>query len=151
MKKKKEGEFQDLARFVQQRIVDAGSKCEVCGREESIYLPLHVHFIDRNPKNMKEENIAVFCTGCGGNFIRSNPEGLSTRGGLWAFAINRGLYRNLIKERLKEEKNARRRGKCKSSSPPSASTGGRSKSDEPPRLSSRKGPRRGGGRGSNRR
>lgn len=59
-------------------------------------MPLEVYFIDRNPENRKECNLAVFCPFCRKQFQSANPEGLTVKNGLFAFAVNRDLYQKKL-------------------------------------------------------
>lgn len=96
MKKKKLDKIKDHPDFIVETIDAAGRKCELCQKGEGPFLPLSVHFIDRNPKNREKKNLAVLCPPCKKCFTITNPEGLSIQGGLYAFAVNRGLYKGLI-------------------------------------------------------
>lgn len=125
MPKKKRTPGQKAGDWTEKIIKQAGYRCEVCHQPETRYLPLHVHFIDRHPKNRAKKNLAVFCTGCGRNFAVANPEGLSTSAGLWTFALNRDLYKGMIKPVSGVDPSPAGGSKRKSSSPRSTATVGR--------------------------
>jgi len=80
------------ARKEQDIIGKRNYKCELCRTEEKNGAPLSVYFIDRDPSNWKEKNLAVLCPSCRSIFSLSNPTGLNSDGGLFDFAVNRGLY-----------------------------------------------------------
>lgn len=120
MKQKPKTPGQKAGEWTEGIIKRANYRCEVCHETETPRLPLHVHFIDRNPHHRARTNLAVFCTGCGRNFTQGNPEGLTTRAGLWTFALNRGLYAGMI---IPDPSFARRphpENKRKTSAPPLA-------------------------------
>ena len=70
----------------------AGNCCEICHQPEDSRHILYIYYIDRNPENINVDNIALLCVQCERIFRYSNPEGLTPSGGLFAFALNRGLY-----------------------------------------------------------
>lgn len=92
MKAKKKRKPESTYIFHRRIMRERGRKCEICHKDDNEFVPLYVHYIDRDPSNRKRNNTAVFCPPCGRYFTQSNPEGLRTTGGLYAFAINRGLY-----------------------------------------------------------
>jgi hypothetical protein len=132
MSKKKKTPGQKTGDWMEKIVKRAGFRCEICRREETEFLPLHVHFIDRNPRHRVRKNLAVFCTGCGRNFTQGNPEGLTTRAGLWTFAINRGLYIGMIKPVEGVDPSPGEESKCKTSSPRPGKAAGKKRSSRPP-------------------
>lgn len=69
--------------------------CELCTEIGGSRLALYLYFIDRNPKNLDDDNLAILCPSCSIIFKQSNPDGLDPSRGRFAFAINRGLYNKI--------------------------------------------------------
>jgi len=73
------------------------NRCEICGRLFDEYNQPHVCFIDNNPDNISDNNIALLCgslapLSCLGHFRLMNPRGITRENGQFVFAMNRGLY-----------------------------------------------------------
>jgi hypothetical protein len=86
----------ELRRARQFHVQRTDSTCELCRQTSPPVLFLALYFIDRDPANLSPENIALFCEPCASQFRRLNPEGLNIESGIFAFAMNRGLYRGKI-------------------------------------------------------
>ena len=83
------------------------SHCELCHRRFNSPEEKNIYYIDSDQDNIKPENIICLCYPCMQHFRQTNPEGLQEKYGLFAFAINRGLYQfqkeNISREEKKNE------------------------------------------------
>lgn len=67
-------------------------QCELCHAPDSPFMPLDIYFIDRDPTNKADKNLALLCAPCAGHFRTANPDGLTEKFGQFAFVVNRNLY-----------------------------------------------------------
>lgn len=69
-----------------------GRHCELCNVAETQYFPLINFYLDRNPANDRDENIARVCSCCYRHLLLAMPTGIGSSLTLFAFLINRKLY-----------------------------------------------------------
>lgn len=81
-----------LKALMHREVKTTGRKCELCHCEESEQWKLWEYFIDYDPTNHSPKNVIIFCPPCYRIFTTANPDGIKTKNGIFAFAINRGLY-----------------------------------------------------------
>lgn len=73
-------------------IKGTGRKCELCHCEESERWKVWEYFIDGDTTNHARKNVINLCPPCYRIFTTANPDGIKIKNGIFAFAINRGLY-----------------------------------------------------------
>lgn len=68
------------------------SNCELCHRQFQAPEEKHYYYIDGDRDNIDLDNLIILCYPCMNHFRTANPEGLQSKYGLFAFAVNRRLY-----------------------------------------------------------
>ena len=69
-----------------------GKECELCHCKEATFSPLQTFYLDRDPTNNDDSNIAHVCAPCYRHLLLAMPEGIAKSRTLFAFLINRGCY-----------------------------------------------------------
>lgn len=76
------------------KIIHTGRRCELCDHGETNFYPLSNFHLDRDPTNEDPTNLALICPPCYRHLLMAMPQGIAHSLTLFAFLINRKLYRS---------------------------------------------------------